>query len=128
MVIHRGRVGIAKFQNRLLLPMSVFDIIGSIGWAFSTTPIPRGSNCSYGAVGNEATCVTQGFMITLGFIVPMYNAMLCIYYLLVVKYNVRDEVIAKYEPLMHLICICPALSATIVAATNDLFNNFISIC
>ncbi len=95
MVLRRGRDGFAKFQNRLLLPMSVFDIIGSIGWAFSTTPIPRGSNCTYGALGNEATCVTQGFMITLGLAVPMYNAMLCIYYLLVVKYNIRDEVIVE---------------------------------
>ena len=108
--------------------MSVFDIIGSIGWAFSTTPIPRGSTCTYGAIGNEATCITQGFMISLGLIVPMYNAMLCIYYLLVVKYNVRDEVIAKYEPLMHFISICPALTGAIVAAANDLFNNFLTTC
>ena len=108
--------------------MSIFDIIGSIGWAFSTAPIPQGSNCAYGAIGNEATCATQGFMLTLGLIVPWYNAMLCIYYLLVVKYNVRDEVIARYEPLMHLISICPTLTVAIVAAANDLLNNFSSIC
>ena len=117
-----------QFQNRLILPMSVFDIIGSIAWAFSSTPIPRGSNCTYGALGNQATCITQGFMITLGTIVPMYNAMLCIYYLLVVKYDIRDEVIAKYEPLMHLFAIIPPLSVSIVAATNDLFNNYSWVC
>lgn len=117
-----------QFQNRLILPMSVFDIIGSIAWAFSSTPIPRGSNCTYGALGNQATCITQGFMITLGTIVPMYNAMLCIYYLLVVKYKIRDEAIAKYEPLMHFTCICPALAVSIVAASNGLFNNFSLVC
>lgn len=128
MVLYRGRHGDGKFQDRLLLPMSVFDIIESIAWAFSTTPIPHGSSCTYGAVGNQATCVTQGFMITMGLCVPFYNAMLCIYYLLVVKYNVSDEDIAKYEPLMHIVSICPALIAAIIAAANDLFNNYIFAC
>ena len=67
-------------------------------------------------------------MITMGLIVPMYNAMLCIYYLLVVKYKVRDEVIAKYEPLMHFVSFCPGLIVAIVAAANDLFNNFSFVC
>ena len=52
----------------------------------------------------------------------MYNAMLCIYYLLVVKYNVRDEVIAKYEPHIHLISICPAL-ITAVEKLNIVIKN-----
>ena len=67
-------------------------------------------------------------MISLGFIVPIYNAMLCIYYLLVVKYNIRDEVIARYEPLMHFISICPTLSAAITAVANDLMNNYLLVC
>ena len=108
--------------------MCVFDIFGSIGWAFSTMPIPRGSNCTFGAFGNQATCITQGFMISLGLAVPTYNAMLCVYYLLVVKYNMRDEAIAKYEPLMHFISICPPLSVSIIAAANDLFNNYSQFC
>lgn len=117
-----------QLQHRLLLAMSVFDIIGSTGWAFTTGPIPRGAKCAFGAVGNKATCVAQGVMITLGLTVPMYNCMLCVYYLLVIKYDTRDEVIDKYEIPMHLICICLPLMASIIAAVNDLFNSHRTMC
>lgn len=129
MVLRRTRNDLPQsFQNRLLLPMSVFDIIGSIGLAFSSMPVPRGSDCTYGAIGNKATCITQGFMLTLHCVVPMYNTMLCVYYLLAVKYRVKDETFLKYEALMHIVSIGPAVSAAIIAAANNLFNNYSIFC
>lgn len=123
----RGKEGLSQ-QNRLLVPMSVFDIIGSVALAFSTTPIPKGSNCTYGALGNQGTCVAQGIMYSIGLIVPWYNAILCIYYVSVIKYNIKDNVLAKYEPIMHFVAISVPLIVTVIAAANNLYNNFSLFC
>ncbi len=128
MVFRRGTAGLSRLQNRVLVPMSIFDIIGSIGFGFSSTLIPRGSNCTYGAIGNQSTCTLQGLMISLGLIVPFYNAVLCVYYLLVIKYNIRDHVIAKYERYMHIASILPPLVISAVAASASLFNNYALMC
>ncbi len=128
MVFRRsGKEGLSQ-QNRLLVPMSVFDIIGSVALAFSTTPIPKGSNCTYGALGNQGTCVAQGIMYSIGLTVPWYNAILCIYYMSVIKYNVKDNVLAKYEPIMHFVAISVPLIVTVIAASNNLYNNFSLLC
>jgi hypothetical protein len=123
-MISRGRVGLARLQNRLLVCMSIFDLLGSLGQALSTAPIPRGSNCAYGAIGNKGTCTAQGILVQLGLIVPCYNAMLSIYYLAVIKYNVSDETLVKYELPMHIMSIAPSLSVIIIACWKDYFNNY----
>lgn len=124
LMISRGRAGLARLQNRLLVCMSFFDILGSLAYAASTAPIPRGSSCAYGAIGNKASCTAQGILLQLGLIVPCYNAILCVYYLAVIKYNVSDEVLAKYEPLMHFTSIAPSVIIIIIASLKDYFNNY----
>ena len=108
--------------------MSAFDIIGSIGWALTTAPIPRGSVCTYGAMGNAATCTIQGSMLTLGLTVPPYNAMLSIYFLMVIKLNMRDRAVAKYEKYMHIGAVSMPLLVTIVGVSARLFNNYSHVC
>eukprot|EP00551_Chaetoceros_affinis_P007469 CAMPEP_0203680022 /NCGR_PEP_ID=MMETSP0090-20130426/37799_1 /ASSEMBLY_ACC=CAM_ASM_001088 /TAXON_ID=426623 /ORGANISM="Chaetoceros affinis, Strain CCMP159" /LENGTH=479 /DNA_ID=CAMNT_0050547905 /DNA_START=230 /DNA_END=1670 /DNA_ORIENTATION=+ len=80
------------------------------------------------ASGNKAWCTAQGFFIQLGLIVPSYSAMLCIYYMFVIKYNMRDEKITKYEPYMHAFAILPSLIISIVALSNGLYNNYHAMC
>ncbi len=127
-MVLRSRAGLSSMKNRLLVAMSAFDIIGSIGYALSTTPIPYGSNCTYGAMGNDATCTLQGSMISLGLVVPCYNAMLCIYFLMVIKHNIREDVLETYERTMHSVAIVPVVFVTIVAVALGLFNNYSLFC
>ncbi len=127
-MVSRSRAGLSTIKNRLLVAMSVFDIIGSVAWALSTTPIPRGSPCTYGAIGSTATCSIQGFMITIWATVPTYNAMLCIYFLQVIQNNVSDEILEGYERLMHLVAILPSTLTAVVAASSGLFNNYSCLC
>lgn len=127
-MIFRSRSVLSSLKNRLLFAMCIFDIIGSIGWGLSTAPIPRGSACTYGAIGNQATCVSQGTMFTLGLSVPLYNAMLCIYFMRVIISNVKDEVLESYEWLMHGLSITPTLMVALIAASNNLFNNYTIGC
>jgi hypothetical protein len=102
-----------KPSNRFLLIMSIIDILQSLAYAFGTLPLPVSSG-SYNAYGNDLTCSIQGFFIHLGIAVPCYNASLCIWYLMAVKYNMDDEVFRKkIEPYCHVISILLPLGPAI---------------
>ena len=128
-VINRKRK-LSRVHNRLLLSMSCIDILSSMANVITTSAIPRGTDpYSYGASGTIGTCNAQGFFLQLGFGAPTYNSMLCIHYLLFVKYRVREKVIAKkIEPFMHAVAILYPLSTAIASLFLGLFNPIITHC
>ncbi len=128
MIVKGGRSLLGKMQNRLILSMSIFDILQSISIGLATLPIPKDSACTLYALGNRASCIVQAFSFQLGFAVPNYVAMLCIYYMCIIKLNMHDETIKKYELYMHAYAIVPPLTIAIIAVSNDLFNNFCTMC
>eukprot|EP00980_Cylindrotheca_fusiformis_P013177 scaffold3348_cov74-Cylindrotheca_fusiformis.AAC.3 len=122
-VVTEGR----KIENpyhRLILAMSVYDVLESV-WNFgSSWPIPEGSPDVIWAVGNTATCTAQGFFLTLSVAVPIYNAMLSFYYVLVINYRYTNIMLRKrVEPIMHLIAFVWAFGTGLYSAFADLFNN-----
>mmetsp|Transcript_37692 Transcript_37692/g.91549 ORF Transcript_37692/g.91549 Transcript_37692/m.91549 type:complete len:605 (-) Transcript_37692:289-2103(-) len=110
--------------HRLLLAMSVYDVLESV-WNFgSTWPIPKGSPQVIWAIGNEATCTAQGFFLTLSSAVPLYNAMLSLYYVLVINYNYSDTKLRGFvEPAMHIFCFVWAFGTALYSALAGLINN-----
>ena len=52
----------------------------------------------------------------------MYNASLCVYFLAVIKYNIQDDTLIKYERYMHGFAILPPLFGSIFAASFNLFH------
>ena len=60
---------------------------------------------------------------TIGVAVPMYNAGLCIYYLLTIRYSVREDVMAKrYKPWLLCIPALFVLSTGLLTASFQLYN------
>lgn len=110
--------------HRLLLAMSVYDVLESV-WNFgSTWPIPTGSPDIIWALGNTASCEAQGFFLTLSVAVPLYNAMLSFYYVLVINYNYSDAKLRTFiEPSMHLVCFVWAFGTAMYSALAGLLNN-----
>lgn len=47
-----------KLLNQMLSTLSVFDVMGSIAYAFTTLPTPE-SDYIYGSRGNDATCTSE---------------------------------------------------------------------
>lgn len=130
-----------KFEliyHRLMLGMSVSDLLASIAFFIGTWPMPSGtsvdggpnqSHCYYANVGNATTCAIQGFVIqTFTVAVPIYNAMLCIYFLLFIRYNWSEERLRKVEPLMHGLALIYPLAFAIVCLQQDIFNPVTSFC
>jgi hypothetical protein len=104
--ILRDRSKLGSVFHNLMVAMSVFDIVGSIAWAFSTLPIPEyeyGEPTGiYGAKGNEATCTAQGFFIQLGYTSIFYNMSLSFYFMLVVRYGMKENQLKKLQLWLNL--------------------------
>jgi hypothetical protein len=129
MILSDRRVKLKRVHNRILLGMSAFEIINSSAWLMSVSAVPKGTDGSYGAKGNQQTCTLQGFMLQVGLVVPFYSLSLCVYHYLVISRNVTDAKISKnVEPYMHIISILFPLSTAIAGIPLQLYNFNGAIC
>lgn len=110
--------------HRLLLMMSAYDVLESCASFFSTWAIPKGSPDIIWASGNDATCTAQGFLLQLTLAVPLYNAMLSIYYMLVINYQYTDAKLKSFvEPAMHIFCFAWPFGTGVYSAVTKQINN-----
>jgi len=113
----------SKIHNRILMGMSSMDLLNDFALAIATLPAPREySHLMLGASGNWLSCSIQGFLITLGFSVPNYNSMLSLYYLAVIKYDISDHLLEKYEPFAHGYALLPSIFLAALGVFFDAFG------
>ena len=110
---------------RILLGMSIFDVMASTSIGLSTWPIPYGTEGVYAAIGTTATCTAQGFFNQLMLISPFYNLMLAGYYLLLgrEKPMSEEEIGMRYEKYMHAFAILPGTSVALSGLPLTLYNS-----
>eukprot|EP00934_Nitzschia_sp_Nitz4_P006549 Nitzschia sp. Nitz4//scaffold53_size117307//5678//7118//NITZ4_003752-RA/size117307-exonerate_est2genome-gene-0.90-mRNA-1//-1//CDS//3329554151//6539//frame0 len=115
-------------RDQLLLGMSFLDILASFGLSFSTIPGPEESintelRYNYPRFGNVQTCEAQAFFVHMGVGVPWYNAAICIYYVLSIRYNVSDRKVVKwFVPIVHSVIMLWTFSTAITGLLLDVFN------
>ena len=113
----------SKPYHRLVFGMSTFDMIAYLMNVMSTWPIPEGTSNVYGASGSTQTCTAQGFFSELGNVVtPVYNASLCVFFMLTIRKNWRDKQLLQIEPILHSIPILLGLTMSILGLPFDLYN------
>ena len=116
--------------NRVLLSMSIADILFSFGWFLTAWPAPaeltylKGTNH-----GNQQTCTAQGFILEIGGAASAYfYAFISICYLLVVKYNWKEprlQILEKWGTVgLWLLASCGAL----VPIFLDMYNFSWYVC
>eukprot|EP00980_Cylindrotheca_fusiformis_P004732 scaffold1007_cov142-Cylindrotheca_fusiformis.AAC.3 len=98
--------------QQLVCGLSFFDAFSSIGNMFSTLPIPENlyyeststsrPSSVYGAKGNSATCIAQGFFLQLGYTSAFYNLVLTVYYVLVIKKGMRETQLQRLKYWFHV--------------------------
>lgn len=124
-IISRRKIKLSKTYHRILLCMSIMDIVQSLAHAFSTAAIPSGTEGVFGAIGNVGTCTAQGFFITLGYAVPLYNVALSFYYLV----SVFDQRWTRgLEKFSHMISLGVPTCLAIAGLIGNNFNNLGTIC
>lgn len=107
--------------HRLLLAMSVADILNSAWLMLGPLPNIRETGILF-ASGNTATCAAAGFFFHLGFSVMYYNISLMLYYVMVIRFGIKQQVISRIEPFMHIISIGKPLVEGIIGLSYDAFN------
>lgn len=111
--------------HRLLLSMSIFDVLSSCALFMSTWPIPADtpSKIVYGAVGNQGTCSAQGFFVQFSMGTVLYNATLSVFYLLSIRFRWSPQRVAKKaEPWLHAVPVLFALGTAIAGVPLGLYN------
>jgi hypothetical protein len=89
--------------HRLLMGIATLDIFLSIALTLGPLPVPKELGFP-GGHGNVSTCSFQAFLMQVGSGSFYYSAVIMVYYVLVVRYNMKEDYIAKwFEPWMHFL-------------------------
>lgn len=111
--------------HRMLLGISIFDVLHSLSSAFSSLLVPSYTKSTF-AHGNTATCSMQGAFQQLTPSIVIYMAMLNTYFMLKIRYNVPDSVInSRYEIWFHAIPMAHFLSTSITGLSMGIFGPII---
>jgi len=111
--------------HRLMIGMAISDIMSSLSLAFSTWPVPQGTDDVFASLGNVSTCEVQGFFIQMGVATPLYNAFLAVYFLLLVKHNWSEKSMAmrRLEKIFHFVAWAMAFGTAFASLGLELYNN-----
>ena len=106
----------SKSYERLMLGLSSVDILNSI--RLIIFPI-----IFHPFTEPSAACTVEGFVVSLGLAGPMYNAVLSVYYFLVVVYGVSNQRISRhYEAWLHAIPIVYGISGAFIGLGMGVYN------
>ena len=112
--------------HRLMFMISIFDLVASLAlivlgpWV---VPSPQADSFSHFNRGTFTTCAVAGFFNNVSFGAWWYTGFLSLYFLLLVRYEWKDRVIARYiEPWAHFISLAHPLATGIYAVVDDLYN------
>lgn len=125
----RSRKKRQKVYHRLMIGLSAFDLVASTVNFLSTWPSPVGTPGAIWASGTTQTCTAQGWFNEMGNIAtPLYTAMLCWYYILVIHWGWKEDRVRPYEKVMHSLPVLAGLTMSIIGTSLDAFNNASWLC
>ena len=111
--------------HRLLLAMSICDLMMSGGIFMSTWPMPREVPNVWGNVGTTQTCTAQGFFEQFGVSTVMYSASLSIYYLITIRSGRSASSrarIRRLEPYLHAVPLSFGLATAVAGLFLRAYN------
>lgn len=112
--------------DRLLLALSVCDIVATLSFVLAPFLIPAGeyskSSRIY-AIGTPGTCSALGWLTQFGFSAIVYNGALSFYYLLTVRFKVsREQFARRIEIWIHAGILVFFFGTATMGAFIGLFN------
>uniref|UniRef100_A0A7S3L8K6 G-protein coupled receptors family 1 profile domain-containing protein n=1 Tax=Amphora coffeiformis TaxID=265554 RepID=A0A7S3L8K6_9STRA len=123
-ILGKNRRHKSHVYDRLILGISIADLLGSFGMFLSTWPIPSSNNNTLWAMGNQTTCNLQG-LFTQGATSAsaIYSAMLTFYFLLVARFQWKHQRLKRYEWCFHIVPIVWGTGTSIASIPLRLYNN-----
>ena len=127
----RREAMLKTMYNRMILTISTMDVIGSLALFMSTWPIPKDTihdDWIWGNIGNQTTCNIQGYFIQSSVLsVAFCTTFLCIYFMLLIKYNWSERRLRKMELMMRG-TICLVFISSIIPLSTEAYNPTLVIC
>lgn len=122
-----------RAKHSLLLGLCISDLFLSSAYACSTFPGPSylvpfiesedGVGIGSTLVGTDFTCSLQAVFSQLGSSQPSYNAALCLYYLLIIRFNKTDLQLTKWVlPTMHVFIVSYNVLGAILGVSLNAFH------
>jgi hypothetical protein len=110
--------------RRILFALSVCDIISTLSWLSEPYLMASDAINSYvWTFGNDATCTVLGFLAQFSITSHLYSAALSVYFLLTIRFGVREATFAKkYERWMHVVIILFGLGTAITGVVMGMFH------
>ncbi len=118
---HRSGRGTGSIQ-RILVGMSVVDILASFAWFLSTWAVPQSSGWPF-ASGNVASCSFQGFLLQLAIGAPLYNCSLALFYTMIIKQRWSGEQLVRLERWVHSFILSFTIGTSILLLLLDQYNH-----
>jgi hypothetical protein len=118
----------AHIYQRLMIGMSLSDMIMSFSFVLSTLPMPRGTPNTWGALGTTGSCSFIGSFTMMGVVPVMYNASLSIYYLLRIRNGWTLSQLHAVEKWLHCVPWVWGLLTVIAGLSLKLFNSGLFEC
>ncbi|CAB9513921.1 expressed unknown protein [Seminavis robusta] len=112
--------------QRVLVGMSIIDILASSAWFLSTWAVPKGSFAF--SAGNMATCNFQGFLLQLAIGAPLYNSSLAIFYLLMVKRRWTEDQLQHLERWVHGFILSFTIGTSVLLLLLGQYNHIQAVC
>ncbi|CAJ1944978.1 unnamed protein product [Cylindrotheca closterium] len=108
--------------QRLLLAMSVCDIVSSLTLAVGAFLYPQETSDKVWVIGNDASCSAIGFLNQISYSGTLYNGFLSFYFLFTARFGMKNRQIEKrIEPAMHLFAIGFPIITALVGLVMDFY-------
>lgn len=125
-IILRSESKLTSTYHRIMFFMSFWDLLTSIAIALTTLPMPTDNIFDHvtASYGNTTTCSVQGFFAYVGSVLGIFSTcILCIYYVCVLRFKVRDEIFKYFiEPVSFTLAIALSFYPGIEFLKNGLIN------
>ena len=109
--------------SRILFMFSFVDIISTLNYIVGPFLLPTKTSFRYWSFGNATTCNISGAIFTFGYSTLWYYFSLSVYFLLTVRFQIKQNVMAKYyEPILHIWSLGFPLSGTLWGLITGDFN------
>jgi len=111
-----------KSYDRIMLGLSICDILTSITYAVTPLLLPQATSQRVWARGSETSCLFLGFLTQLSLTAVTYNCLLSFYYLATIKFSMTaSDFASNLEPYFHILTVFFFLFTATGGVVFDIF-------
>ena len=115
--------GKSKPFDRLMLGLSVFDVIASFSFVLTPFMLPQETSVRVWALGNRVSCSLLGWLSQLSVAAAWYSCLISFFFLATLRLRIsNDDFAVRFEPYMHSLTIFYFLFSATFGVVFDIYG------